>query len=112
MPFRPAAAFLPLTPVDFEILLALTEGPLHGYAIFRHVETRAGATLPMRTGTIYRAIARLVDGGLVNPGPERDRGRTYAITAIGRRVVRQEAERLEDQVRAARVRRILPGQPK
>jgi DNA-binding PadR family transcriptional regulator len=108
MPFRPADAFLPLTPADFEILLALADAPLHGYAIYLHVEARAGAVLPLRTGTVYRALARLVGSGLVEAGPERDRRRLYAITTTGREVARAEAERLASQVQAARLRHVLP----
>ena len=57
--FAPAESPLPLTPISFEILLALIDEDRHGYAILQVVEARLGAVLPLRTGTIYRALARL-----------------------------------------------------
>ena len=65
MPFRRSSSALPLTPVDFEILLALAQHDLHGYAILQAVETRIRQVLPLRTGTLYRALARLLDTGLI-----------------------------------------------
>ena len=118
MPFRPPDALLPLTPLDFEILLALLEDDRHGYGVLQEVEKRAGAVLPLRTGTLYRALARLLDAGLIeelddNAGRKAkdadERRRTYRITAHGRQVAKLEAERLEQQVAAARARKLLPG---
>ena len=61
MPFKSADSLLPLTPISFEILLALLDGERHGYAILQAVEARLSSTLPLRTGTVYRALARLLD---------------------------------------------------
>jgi DNA-binding PadR family transcriptional regulator len=111
MPFRSPDASLPLTPLSFEILLALAAGDRHGYAILQAVEERAAGVLPMRTGTVYRALARLLDEGLIEPGAGDDadeRRRYYRITAHGRSVARAEARRLADQVEAARAHRLLP----
>jgi DNA-binding PadR family transcriptional regulator len=122
MPFRSSDALLPLTPISFEILLALLEGDRHGYAILQSVEARLGGVLPMRTGTIYRALARLLDEGLIGratessrrPGASRpaaaedERRRHYRITPLGRKIAKAEAERLADQVNAARAHRLLP----
>jgi DNA-binding PadR family transcriptional regulator len=112
MPFRPADEILPLTPLSFEILLALLEGERHGYAILQVLEGRLSPTLPMRTGTLYRALSRLLDEGLIEKsGADSDdeRRRYYRITARGRKVAKAEAERLADQVAAARAHRLLPG---
>src|SRR5215471_5986164 len=113
MPFRSSDSVLPLTPISFEILLALTEGDRHGYAILQQVEARTGGVLPLRTGTLYRALARLEEAGLILlvDGPESDdeRRRYYRITPRGRDVAREEAKRLEDQVAAARARKLLSG---
>ena len=112
MPYKPSDALLPLTPVAFEILLALAEENLHGYAILQAVETRLGGLLPLRTGTLYRSLARLLEGELIGevPGDATDeRRRRYRITAHGRKVAAQEAARLEGQVAAARDRRLLPA---
>ena len=101
--------FLPLTPQQFHILLALTDGHLHGYAIIRDVAERTGGTLRLGTGTLYTALARLEALGLVDesdrrpPGDEDDqRRRYYRLTAIGKAVLRAETERLETLVRLAR----------
>ena len=114
MPFRRTDAVLPLTPVSFEILLALLDGDRHGYAILQAVEARLESVLPLRTGTMYRALARLLDEGLIAEasGDDGDRRRTYRITPLGRKVARAEAERLADQVAAARAHRLLPGSRK
>ena len=57
--------FLPLRPVEFEILLTLADGERHGYAIIRETEARTGTRL--ETGTMYRALRRLVSDGLAKP---------------------------------------------
>ena len=113
MPFKPSESLLPLTPISFEILLALLDHELHGYAILQAVEGRLAGKLPMRTGTLYRALARLLDEGLIErtgSGDDTDpRRRYYAITAHGRQTARAEAGRLAEQVEAARARRLIPG---
>src|SRR5919107_1804380 len=102
MPFKPSDASLPLTPISFEILLALLDGELHGYAILQAVENRLRGKLPLRTGTIYRALARLLEEGLIERServPEDDPRRlNYRITEYGRDTARAEAQRLADQV--------------
>ena len=112
MPFKPSDSALPLTPISFEILLALLQGDLHGYAILQAVESRLTGKLPLRTGTIYRALARLMDEGLIaRTGAAEDedpRRRYYRITAQGRTTAKAEARRLADQVEAARAHRLLP----
>ena len=113
MPFRSSDSSLPLTPISFEILLALTEGDRHGYAILQQVEARTAGLLPLRTGTLYRALARLEETGLIHlvdgPAADDERRRYYRITSKGRDIAREEAKRLEDQVAAARSRKLLSG---
>ena len=113
MPFRSPDSSLPLTPISFEILLALTEGDRHGYAILQQVEARTAGLLPLRTGTLYRALARLEEAGLIDlvDGPDTDdeRRRYYRLAPKGREIARDEAKRLEDQVAAARSRKLLSG---
>ena len=118
MPFRPVDALVPLTPIAFEILLALAEEDRHGYAILQAVEARVKGRLPLRTGTLYRALARLVEDGLIEEvtagtgaraGGDDPRRRVYGITRRGRSVARSETDRLADQVAAARSRKLLPG---
>ncbi|MGH9175705.1 MAG: PadR family transcriptional regulator [Vicinamibacterales bacterium] len=111
--FRPDS-FLPLTPVAFEILLALADGEQHGYSIMREVERRSSGAVTLHPGTLYRALARLLETGLIEeleerPDPRHDdeRRRYYQLTDRGMAVARAEAERLESQLTAARARRLL-----
>ena len=103
-------SFLPLTPVVFDILLSLVEEERHGYAMMQEV---GGRLLP---GTLYRALSRLLESGLVEasdqrPDPELDdeRRRYYRLTDLGRRVIAAEAQRLAEQVRAARAKKLIPS---
>ena len=110
--FRPDT-FLPLTPVAFEILLALADEERHGYSILQEVETRSGGAVSLHAGTLYRALARLLESDLIEelskpPDPSNDeRRRYYRLTQRGVAVARAEVERLEGQLAAARTRRLL-----
>jgi DNA-binding PadR family transcriptional regulator len=114
--FRPET-FLPLTPVAFEILLALADGEQHGYSVMREVERRSAGTVTLHPGTLYRALARLLESGWIEelderPDPRNDdeRRRYYRLTDRGIAVARAEAARLESQLSVARTRRLL-GEP-
>jgi len=111
-------ALLPLTPLAFEILLALGAGERHGYDILRSIDARSGGRVAPHPGTLYRAIARLLEDGLIEereerPVPELDdaRRRYYGVTRRGLQVTRAEAGRLESQLGAARrmLRRARPA---
>ena len=112
--FRPES-FLPLTPVAFEILLALADGERHGYSILQEVESRSGGAVALHAGTLYRALARLLESELIeeldSPDPKNDdeRRRYYRLTTRGVAVARSEMGRLEGQLAAARTRRLLRG---
>lgn len=111
--FRPES-FLPLTPVAFEILLALADGERHGYSILQEVETRSGGAVSLHAGTLYRALARLLESHLIEEldSPTRgedERRRYYRLTTRGVAVARAEVGRLEGQLAAARTRRLLKG---
>jgi DNA-binding PadR family transcriptional regulator len=111
--------FLPLTPIAFEILLSLANGESHGYRILLDIEERTDGRLRPHAGTLYRAMARLVEQGLLEELEERpdlelddERRRYYGLTRLGRAVAAAEAARLQAQVEAARQRRLLkPGLP-
>ena len=106
-------AFLPLTSVSFEILLALAnKQDCHGYSILQRVRQRSQSSL--HPGTLYRAISRLMEQGLIEellerPAAEMDdqRRRYYRMTPLGKRVARAEASRLAAQVTAAHELRLL-----
>lgn len=106
--------FLPLTPVAFEILLALADGEQHGYSVMREVGRRTAGAVSLHPGTLYRALARLLESGLIEeledrPDPQHDdeRRRYYQLTALGIAVAKAEAERLAGQLAAARARKLL-----
>jgi DNA-binding PadR family transcriptional regulator len=106
---------LPLTPPVFHILVALSDGERHGYAIMRQVKSDTEGALQLGPGTLYGCIKRMLSAGLIEesderPDPELDdeRRRYYRITELGARAVRAEARRLAAAVTAARARRLLP----
>lgn len=98
--------FLPLRPVEFHILLSLAAGERHGYGIIQDIEARDDSSVP-DVGTMYRALARMVESGLIaaaggsDPGDERRN--YYRITTRGLRVAKAEAQRLHALTRAARL---------
>ena len=110
-------AHLPLTPATFHILLSLSDGERHGYAIMAEVADRTRGTVRLGPGTLYTALKRLVDSGIVleageRRGPDDDeRRRYYRLTPLGRAVARAEARRLEEMVRLARGKRFIRPQP-
>lgn len=98
-----------LKPADFHILLALAEGPLHGYGIMKHVERDTAGEVALEIGSLYRLLARLVTEGLIDPvDTAGERHRDYRITAAGRRALKSEAVRLANVVTLVRARRLLP----
>jgi len=115
MPGRPEtdSKAPPLTPVAFDILLALLDAHAHGYAIMRAVQERTGGATNLHAGTLYRALSRLVDTGLIEeldepPVEDSDeRRRYYRITQAGRAAASHEARRLDAQLGAARAHGLL-----
>ena len=107
---------LPITPASFHILLSLTDGEKHGYAIMGVVAETTGGSMRMGPGTLYGAIKRLLKAGLIAESDERpdpalddSRRRYYALTQFGRRVLVAEVERLDGLVTAARQKNLLPN---
>ncbi|HEY9087468.1 MAG TPA: PadR family transcriptional regulator [Anaerolineaceae bacterium] len=99
--------FLPLREPTFFILLSLFPGEKHGYAILKEVEQISQKRVELSTGTLYEALARLLEQGLIErsedgraPGPGKPR-KLYRLTGLGRRVVEAEAERLAQLSNAA-----------
>jgi DNA-binding PadR family transcriptional regulator len=88
----------PLSPTVLHILLALTDGPRHGYAIKLEREGRSGGAVRLRPGTLYEAIQRLLDADLVREAAaeadpangQKAQRRYYQLTPRGRRVLREE----------------------
>ena len=115
VPTRRPEEFLPLTPAMFHILLALADKERHGYHIMREVDERTSGSVKLGPGTLYGSIKRMMADGLIEeleerPDPELDdeRRRYYRLTDFGFRVARAEAQRLEQMVRSARAKKLLP----
>ncbi|HYO84801.1 MAG TPA: helix-turn-helix transcriptional regulator [Bryobacteraceae bacterium] len=115
---RGIARHLPLRSVEFHILLSLASGDRHGYGIIQEIESRGEASVP-DVGTMYRALARMAESGLVEAAAGRtpqdtadERRNYYRITSLGMRVARAEARRLGDLVHAARIGGLLPREAK
>jgi DNA-binding PadR family transcriptional regulator len=105
---RDPSPFLPLTPAAFHVLIALADGPKHGYLILKDVEERTNGDVRLSTGTLYGLIKRFLDEELIiETKPDDDRRRPYKLTARGREVAEAEAARLERMVRAARGVKLL-----
>ena len=106
--------FLPLPAAQFHILVALSAGDLHGYAIMQAVESSSDGLVKIGPATLYGTLKRLVADGLAEevarPASSDDdpRRRYYRLTSLGGRVCAAEAERLATLVRFAR-RHLKPG---
>jgi DNA-binding PadR family transcriptional regulator len=114
---REPAELLPLKQATYQILLALGDGEsMHGYAIMQAIAELTGGRETILPGTLYAALARMVDEKLVEEsaprnddpsgGPPR---RYYRRTKFGRAVARAESERLRALLEVARVQNILGG---
>ena len=102
-------SYLPLRPVEFHILLSLAGGARHGYGIIQDITARGDAAVP-DVGTMYRALARMLDSGLIEAStakPDDERRNDYRITSLGVRVAKAEARRLDALTRAARLGGLL-----
>src|SRR5215831_12945863 len=109
---RKVEALLPLRPVEFQILLSLAAGERHGYGMIQDAQERGEAVPDI--GTLYRALARMVDQGLIEAADSRlaseaggERRNYYRITPFGLKVAKAEARRLEVLMRAARLGGLL-----
>ena len=126
---RDPATLLPLKQATYQVLLALDDGELlHGYAIMQAIAAMTGGRESILPGTLYAALARMVDEGLVEESAPRDDGapttrtlrrgvsddpsggparRYYRRTKFGRAVARAESERLRALLDVARAQNIL-----
>src|ERR1051325_7062525 len=107
-PEKPVESLLPLTPAVFHILITLADGEAHGYAIMQEVRRRSGGAVRLGPGTLYGAISRLLEDGIIEeseerPDPEMDdtRRRYYRLTKFGGRVLAAGTERLAGLVKDA-----------
>ena len=101
-----------LSEATFQILLALSDRPRHGLGVAEEVETRTTGRVMLGASTLYTAFGRMLGGGWIRevqapPGQADPRRRFYTLTPAGRRVLREEARRLETLVRDARGKSLL-----
>lgn len=108
------SAYLPLTEASFLILLSLAPGKKHGYAILKDVEAMSSGKISLSTSTLYTALGRLSDQGLIERvdnldgdepvgGPGLPR-KAYSLSSVGRRVLEAETQRLNELLSTARLR--------
>jgi DNA-binding PadR family transcriptional regulator len=108
--------YLPLTPAVLDIMVALGNEELHGYAIMQEVRRRTDGQRRLAPGTLYRSLKQMEQRGWVAQSEERpepslddERRRYYRLTELGRRVALAEVERLEGLVGAARLKGFIPS---
>jgi DNA-binding PadR family transcriptional regulator len=118
-------SFLPLTPLAFQVLLALADTNRHGYGIILEVAARTDGLITLRTGTLYTLLQRLMEDALIEPvdadarsgkgarggqgAPTKDdpRRKYYGLTSLGREVLSAEARRLESVLSDARRKHVI-----
>ena len=91
---RNAPEFGRFTEPSLLILVSLSDGPKHGYAIMQDVESGTGR--PMGAGTLYAALARLEEAGFVEPLAPVDRRRPYRLTAVGAAMLAEQLQGLSE----------------
>jgi DNA-binding PadR family transcriptional regulator len=106
--------FIPLKTQWFHIMVSLAGGEQHGYGIMQDVLDRTAGKVMLWPATLYGSLKRLIEAGLIEesderPAPELDdaRRRYYRLTALGRRVLDAECERLQELVRTIRVKQSM-----
>ena len=109
-------SYLPLTPVVLHMLLSLADARQgkHGYAVAREVEELTEGQIRMGPGTLYGSIDRMLGAALIDEchprvADDAERRRYYKLTAVGRRVLSLELERLQSVVLIARRKQLLPA---
>ena len=106
---------LPLSEAVFFILLSLSPGPKHGYAIMKDVEALSNSRVNLSTGTLYGALKRLLDAGWVRRVDESQDGsgrerKSYALTQLGKGILEAETARMENLVVVAQKRSTIGGE--
>lgn len=106
---------LPLTPLSLQILVALGDAPRHGYGILKEIEDSSKEPFHSSTGTLYLAIQRLEQEGLIEEDREHEssdsRRRYYRLTELGREVAAAESRRLASLLGVSRSKGLLEDRP-
>lgn len=95
-----------LSPTSVQILLSLVSAPLHGYGIKLDIERRTAGAVSLGSGTLYQALARLEQQGLIaaaapTAAADARRGRAYSLLPAGRRAVQRELDLMQRTVTSA-----------
>jgi DNA-binding PadR family transcriptional regulator len=100
---------IPLTPRMLHVMLALSDGARHGYAIMEEVEECSGGRVRVGPGTLYEALQSLEKKSLVEVVPNKPgddpRRRYHKLTPRGRKVLQAEANRLSDLMRVLKAKK-------
>src|SRR5215217_1483559 len=114
-PLPQPEGYLPLTPAVLDIMVALGDEEMHGYAIMEEVRRRTAGKRRLAPGTLYRSLKQMEERGWVveaeerpEPGLDDERRRYYRLTDLGRRIALAEVDRLEGLVDAARSKGFVP----
>jgi DNA-binding PadR family transcriptional regulator len=109
-------SLLPLKPLVFQVLLALSDEDRHGWSLVREVQQRGGFARLM-PGNFYRTLRTMLSDGLIvdarrrpaakDGAAEDERRRYFRLTPLGARAAAAEARRLEAAVLEARAKRLL-----
>jgi DNA-binding PadR family transcriptional regulator len=109
-------SLLPLPVAVFHILIALADRDRHGYSIMQDVSARTGGKVQLSAGTLYSAIRRMLEQGLIeelaespDPSSTDERRRYYRLKRFGKRVAAAEVERLNTLLQQARETGLVPG---
>ncbi len=105
-------SLLPLTHLSYHVMLAIADKPLHGYGIIKEVAARTDGAMELEAGTLYAAIKRMNDGGLLQDAPAADPGGDsrrcyYRLTDFGRDVLKAESQRLANLLQIAREKNVI-----
>jgi len=101
------SSIVPLSEPTFYILLSLVPGEKHGYAILKDVKVLSDGKLTLSTSTLYTALNRLLDQNLIERHPHQPESgsnrprKVYRLTALGRRVLESETQRMQVMLSAA-----------
>ena len=87
--------YIPMSETAFYILLSLTV-PRHGYGIIKHVEEITNHRLRLGSGTIYGTLTKMQRDSIITVYADEKRKKIYEITAIGKRLMREEIKRIQE----------------
>ncbi|MYM32912.1 PadR family transcriptional regulator [Duganella sp. FT94W] len=96
------AKYLPLSEATFYVMLALSQRPLHGYAIMQQAQAMSAGSVALGPGTLYGIFGTLEKQALIVKVAEEERRKIYALTELGRSVLAEQVRRLEIMVNSAR----------